>query len=45
MNAKQRQLRHVDYLAHMLDAIDLALSHVEGMCKVDFLADKKTSRL
>ncbi len=25
MNAKQRQLRHADYLEHMLDAIDLAI--------------------
>lgn len=44
MSAKQRQLRHADYLEHMLGAIDLALSHVEGMSKEDFLADKKTQQ-
>jgi uncharacterized protein with HEPN domain len=45
MNAKQRQLRHVDYLEHMLGAIDLAFSHVKGMPKDDFFADKKTQRV
>ena len=30
-NAKQRQLRHADYLEPVLNAIDLARSHVEGM--------------
>ena len=44
MNAKQRQLRHIDYLEHMLTAIDLALSHVDGLSKADFLADKKTQQ-
>ncbi|MDO8261647.1 MAG: DUF86 domain-containing protein [Gallionella sp.] len=44
MNAKQRELRHADYLEHMLAAIDLVRSHVEGMSKDDFLADKKTQQ-
>jgi uncharacterized protein with HEPN domain len=44
MNAKQRQLRHTDYLEHMLEAISLARSHVEGLSKDDFLADKKTQQ-
>ena len=30
MSAKQRELRHADYLEHMHTAIDLACSHVEG---------------
>ncbi len=44
MNAKQRQLRHADYLEHMIDAISLALSYVDGMSKDNFLADKKTQQ-
>jgi len=44
MNAKQRQLRHADYLEHMIEAIGLALSHVGGMSKDNFLADKKTQQ-
>lgn len=44
MNAKQRQLRHADYLEHMINAISLARSHVEGLNKDDFLADKKTQQ-
>ena len=42
MNAKQRQSRHLDYLAHMLDAIRQARSYIEGLTKQDFLNDKKT---
>ena len=42
MNAKQGQFRHVDYLAHMLDAIRQARSYVEGLAKQEFLDDKKT---
>jgi len=44
MNAKQRQFRHADYLEHMLGAIELAVSHVEGMSKDDFAVDKKTQQ-
>jgi uncharacterized protein with HEPN domain len=44
MNAKQRQLRHTDYIGHMLEAISLARSYVEGLSKDDFLADKKTQQ-
>jgi len=44
MNAMQRQLRHADYLEHMIDAISLALSYVDGMSKDNFLADKKTQQ-
>jgi uncharacterized protein with HEPN domain len=44
MNAKQRQLRHIDYLEHMIEAINLACSHVEGLSKADFIADKKTQQ-
>jgi len=44
MNAKQRQLRDADYLEHMLEAIKLARSYVEGLSKSDFLADKRTQQ-
>ena len=44
MNAKQRQLRAADYVEHMLDAIKLVRSYVDGMSKDDFVADKKTQQ-
>jgi uncharacterized protein with HEPN domain len=44
MNAKQKQLRHADYIEHMIEAISLARSHVEGFTKGDFVADKKTQQ-
>jgi uncharacterized protein with HEPN domain len=44
MNAKLYSLRHADYIGHMIEAISLARSHVEGMSKNDFLADKKTQQ-
>jgi len=44
MNVKQRQLRYADYLEHMIEAISLARSHVEGMSKDNFIADKKTQQ-
>lgn len=44
MNAKQHQFRYVDYLDHMLEAIKLARSYMEGLTKEDFLADKKTHK-
>lgn len=40
----QRHLRHGDYLAHMLDAIKLARSYVEGLSKDGFLADRRTQQ-
>jgi len=42
MNAKQRQLRHVDYVRHILDAAAQALSYVETNTKDTFLQDRKT---
>jgi len=44
MNTKKKQLRQGDYLEHMLDAIRLARSYVEGLSKEDFLADRKTQQ-
>ena len=37
-------LRHNDYLDHMLEAIGLIRSYVEGLSKKDFLADKRTQQ-
>jgi uncharacterized protein with HEPN domain len=42
MNAKQRQLRHVDYVEHILDAARQACSYVAGMSKEVFMQDRKT---
>ncbi|MEI6302455.1 MAG: DUF86 domain-containing protein [Betaproteobacteria bacterium] len=44
MNAERKRLRQADYLQHMLDAIRLARSYVEGLSREDFLADKKTQQ-
>ena len=45
MNAEQRgSSRHIDYLGHMLDALRLARSYVEGQNKEDFLNDRKTQQ-
>ena len=33
-----------DYLGHMLEAVGLACSYVEGMTKEDFLDDKRTQQ-
>ena len=44
MNAKQKELRHEDYLEHVLDAIKLARAYVEGLTKAQFLADRKTQQ-
>lgn len=38
------KLRHVDYLEHIIEAIGLARSHVEGLTKEEFMADKKTQQ-
>ena len=42
MNAKQRQLRYLDYLAHRLDASRQARGYVEGLTRQEFLDDRKT---
>jgi len=42
MNARQRQLRHADYVEHILDAARHARSYVEGMSKELFMQDRKT---
>jgi len=42
MNAKQRQLRHSDYIEHILDATQQARSYVEETSKEMFLQDRKT---
>lgn len=42
MNAES--LRYRDYLEHMLDAIRLARSYVEGLAKAEFMADRKTQQ-
>lgn len=44
MNAKHRQQRHENYLEHMLDAIKLARSYVDGLSREGFHADKKTQQ-
>jgi len=44
MNAEKKQLRQADYLEHMLDAIRLARSYVDGLSREYFLADKKTQQ-
>lgn len=42
MNAKQRQLRHDDYVEHILDATRQVRSYVAGISKDVFLQDRKT---
>lgn len=37
-------LRHNDYLDHMLEAIGLIRSYVEGFSKEDFLSDRRTQQ-
>lgn len=44
MNAHQRKLRQLDYVEHMVEAIHLVRSYVEGMSREDFIADKKTQQ-
>ncbi len=44
MNTKPSQHRLSDYLDHMLNAIKLALSYVEGLEKEEFLDDNKTQQ-
>lgn len=33
-----------DYLEHMLEAVQQACSYTEGLCKEDFIADKRTQQ-
>lgn len=40
----ERAPRHNGYLDHMLEAISLIGSYVEGFSKADFLADKRTQQ-
>jgi uncharacterized protein with HEPN domain len=42
MNAKQRQLRHKDYVDHILDATQQVHLYVAEMPKETFLLDRKT---
>lgn len=44
MNAEQGGSRLVDYLGHMLDAIELVRSYTNGLKKKDFIEDKKTQQ-
>ena len=44
MNAQQRKPRQLDYVEHMVEAIHLARSYIEGMSREDFFADKKTQQ-
>jgi len=39
-----KPLRHNDYLDHMLEAIELIRSYVEGFSKEEFLADRRTQQ-
>lgn len=36
--------RHLDYMDHMVEAIDLALGYVDGMDKATFLDDRRTQQ-
>lgn len=42
MNAKQRQLRHADYVEHILDATKQIRSYIDGITKDVFMEDRKT---
>lgn len=42
MNARKQRLS--EYLAHMLEALKLALSYVDGISKDSFINDKKTQQ-
>lgn len=44
MSSKEPKLRHVDYLKHMLEAIQLARTYTEGLNKDDFIEDKRTQQ-
>lgn len=42
--SESRELRLNGYLDHMLEAISLVHSYVDGFSKADFLADKRTQQ-
>jgi len=44
MSANQGGNRLVDYLGHMLDAIELVRRYTDGMKKQNFIDDKKTQQ-
>lgn len=44
MNGQQASSRHLDYLDHMIEAIELIRSFTDGLEKADFLADRKTQQ-
>lgn len=44
MNAKQKHLNVDDYLEHIEEAANLALSYVKGMDKQSFLEDRRTQQ-
>ena len=44
MTQLPRQLRHTDYLEHMLEAVRLARGYCEGLHKHDFIGDRKTQQ-
>ena len=42
MNAKRKQLRHADYVDHILDAASQIHTYIGALNKDDFLKDRKT---
>jgi uncharacterized protein with HEPN domain len=44
LNDQLPALRHLDYLDHMIEAIELVRSFTEALEKTDFLADRKTQQ-
>lgn len=44
MNAKQKHLNVADYLEHIEEATNLALSYVNGMDRKAFLEDRRTQQ-
>lgn len=44
MSARQQHRNIADYLEHIGEAVNLALSYVEGMDKQTFLEDKRTQQ-
>lgn len=44
MSRDEAGSRVPDYLGHMLEATRLASTYVEGMTKVEFLADRRTQQ-
>ena len=40
----KQEMRQIDYVTHMLEAIHLAMDYVEEMEREDFLDDKKTQQ-